>query len=434
MSESKLDQAAAALRDGAPQHALPLLEPLLRLPGPDAWVLAAEACAALGKLDDMGAFLRVAQQRSAQGFASPERAEQLEELGAALELYNGQPRPGPSLAGRLAALAARIPCAPAQDPAQVQALAMHLANLLRSGQQSSIEALLEPRADEVLPGLSAQVRTILAELGAETQEFLPSPEQPDHIFIGGVGRSGTTLFRSMLHAHPRLHCGPEAKLVPIICGQRQQWLQNMKADLQAAGIGEQQVDRAVRAFLSSLLADMAAPGQRVAEKTPHNLLHMAYLGRLFPRARFLHVIRDGRAVVASLLRQRWLDATGKPVWYCADAQSAARYWRELITATRQQVPIVPGRYLELRYEALVEDPERELRRVLAFLGERWDPAVLQHERSSLALSPLESSSAAAARAVNQEALDKWRQQLDKRALNAVLREAGTLLRELCYGD
>jgi 2-polyprenyl-3-methyl-5-hydroxy-6-metoxy-1,4-benzoquinol methylase/tetratricopeptide (TPR) repeat protein len=132
----------------------------------------------------------------------------------------------------------------------------------------------------------------------------------DVIFIGGAGRSGTTLLRTMLDAHPRLHCGPELKLVPVLSQLRAQWLATMGGALRDAGVTPERLDAGVRSFLEALLTGLAPAGTRLAEKTPHNVMHIDLLSRLFPRARFIHLVRDGRAVVASLLRQDWRDHLG----------------------------------------------------------------------------------------------------------------------------
>ena len=154
----------------------------------------------------------------------------------------------------------------------------------------------------------------------------------------------------------------------------------MAADLEAAGIGEQQLDGALRGFIAGLL-EGASPSKthRTIETTPHTLLHMDTLARLYPRARFVHVVRDGRDVVGSLLQRDWIDpGTGEKVWCCQDAQAAAEYWVHVVEAIRQQGERFPDRYLEIRYEDLIEHPEAVMRHVMAFLGERWEPGVIEH--------------------------------------------------------
>jgi len=424
-----LARVEARLSTAAPQDSLKLLEPLLLADTPDAWVLAAKACDGMGAPADVVTFVKQASSRLGAGFDARHRAAVLGELSVAAALYQGRAPLGLGQAGRIADLVARRPSPPPTAMVDKPALDLLITNIIRAGRVELLAALLEPRAEEVLPGIGFALNDLFERLGLDIQD----DGEPDFVFVGGAGRSGTTLFRAMLHAHPRIHCGPEAKLVSTLCRQRSVWQQGMGADLAEAGVTEELLDRSVRAFLETLLRGLAPEGQRVAEKTPHNLLHTAYLGRLFPRARFIHVIRDGRSVAASLVRQAWIDpTTGKPLNYCQDVSHAATYWREIVMGVRQQASAVPGRYLEVRYERLVTEPEVVMREVLAFLGERWDPAVLEHHRSDLSLSSIESSTEAVRAAVNTDAVAKWKKNLSKREQAQVDEIAADLLGELGY--
>ncbi len=248
------------------------------------------------------------------------------------------------------------------------------------------------------------------------------------VFIGGVGRSGTTLLRAMLDAHPRLHCGPEAKLVPLVAGLRERWGRALGRDLEGAGISPELLDAGLRAMLETVLAGRTPAGLRPAEKTPHNVLHIATLARLFPRARFVHVVRDGRAVVASLLEQDWADPeSGRRLAVCQEAEAAARYWVEALLRGRREASAAVGRVLEVRYEELVTAPEAQLQRVLAFLGEEWDDAVLRHEAAGVALPDYEAGSEAAGRPVFTSSLERWRQALSGAQLEQVEAIAGEVL-------
>ena len=253
----------------------------------------------------------------------------------------------------------------------------------------------------------------------------------DFVFIGGAGRSGTTLLRAMLHAHPNLHAGPESKLVPAALATRERWWQTLGPALVDAGGDEALLDASVRALLRTWLRGVAPAGRRVVDKNPHNALHFGLLARLFPRARCIHLIRDGRAVASSLVRHPWLDtATGIPVPYCADLERATAYWVEMVQRGRFAAADAPGRVLEVRYEALVTDPAGTLRAVLDFLGEPWDAAVLHHTDSDVVLPLSESSSAAVAAPVHTRALNAWRTRLSDDEVALVEQIGGAQLRAL----
>ena len=176
----------------------------------------------------------------------------------------------------------------------------------------------------------------------------------DFVFVGGATHDGIPLFRAMLGAHPRIWCPPERKLVPVMAELHATWSGTMSRDLRRAGVDDAVMEAAARAWLTVFLRAGAPAGMRVVDQTPHNVLHAAWLGRIFPRARFLHLIRDG----------------GR------SSDAAARYRATVVDAAREQADAVPGRYLEVRQTDLATAPRATMEQVLAFLGEPWDDAVL----------------------------------------------------------
>lgn len=253
------------------------------------------------------------------------------------------------------------------------------------------------------------------------------------ILIGGVPRSGTTLFRAMLHAHPHLHCGPERKLVaPLVRAQRE-WWQVYGPMLVEANITRAAMDASAGAYLRELLRQSTPPGLRPAEKTPNTLLFLEELGRMLPDARFIQVVRDGRAVAASLVRQDWVDPkNGQKIPYTRDVRAAAEFWLQYLVEVARQIQTVQGRYLEVRYELLVTQPEATLRRVLDFLGEPWDEAVLHHERAGVQLPDTEASSEAVSHGIHTAALSSWQRQLTAGQVATIEAVAGRGLTALGY--
>lgn len=413
--------AAERLVDaGRPSAALALLQEATS--SADVWTLAAQAALALGDRSSADLFSRKALGAA---WADPRRRARLVELRATLHAPASQPRTGSST---LDALLAGLPL---DTPGEVDDadLGAVVDRLLADRDADGFRRLRSRRARDLVPGVLARLDARLADRGAGWVD----DDEPDHVFVGGAGRSGTTLLRAMLGAHPDLWCPPELKLVPLLAEfhARQGAL---AAELREAGVSGEDLDRAGRAWLRVFLEAGAPPGKRVVEKTPHDLLHTAWLGRLFPRALFVHVVRDGRAVASSLVRQRWVDpASGEPVEWCRDLASAARYWASVVTSVRVQAATVPGRYLEVRYEDLVTEPRRTMEALLAFLGERWSDEVLRHERSGVALSPLESSTAAVSRPIEAGAAAAWRGRLSAEERAEVHRAAGPALEAFGYG-
>lgn len=191
------------------------------------------------------------------------------------------------------------------------------------------------------------------------------PSEP--IFVIGSPRSGTTLLRLVLDAHPRISCGEEThflrdleaivgrdwSLVSTYGLDRDWWLDRIRAlygDFQTAVLAR------------------SAKG-RWAEKDPTYTLLLDFIDELFPDACYVHLVRDGHDVVASF-RDRW--------GYVSAARAANTEWARYVGAARalgRRLPV--SRFLELRYERLVADPELEAKRLFAFLGEAWHPGVLE---------------------------------------------------------
>jgi hypothetical protein len=125
-------------------------------------------------------------------------------------------------------------------------------------------------------------------------------------------------------------------------------------------------------FLRLVMQSMADQQQvaRWAETTPAHLLHMREIKALIPDALFVHVVRDGRDVAASLARQGWIRPLpfdrGRPVL------AAAAYWDWMVRRGRLAGASLGDDYLEVRYEALVESPRDVLTGLSTFIGQTLD--------------------------------------------------------------
>ena len=231
------------------------------------------------------------------------------------------------------------------------------------------------------------------------RRMLGSPPGAPAPFVVGVGRSGTTLLRLMLDAHPDMAIPPETHFLPMMIDgfarlrvTPDRIMETIEGAPQSgfpeSGVpAEALVDRlreikppnapdSIRAFYG-LYAERAGK-PRWGDKTPRYVTSMAKLARAIPEARFVHMIRDGRDVALSTNR-RLVELRGsRPV----PAERMAKRWRHRILSARR-VEQVKGRYMEIRYEDLVRDTEPGLRRVCEFTELGWDPVMLSyHERAS----------------------------------------------------
>lgn len=210
------------------------------------------------------------------------------------------------------------------------------------------------------------------------------------VFIVGVGRSGTTLLMSMLAAHPELALPPET-----------QWVRRYLAtgELESlpswdAAVARITSDPAFDAWnlevREALGTDPPPPGRaraahafdrlwaawartqgasRFGEKDPRSIEYLHLLHRHWPAAWVVHIHRDPRDVLASKKKAAW--SRDQPVLRHVFAG------RVQATLGRRHGPRLFGdRYLEVQYERLLEDPERELTRLCRGLQLTYDPAML----------------------------------------------------------
>jgi hypothetical protein len=212
-------------------------------------------------------------------------------------------------------------------------------------------------------------------------------------FIVGVGRSGTTLLRMMLDAHPELAIPPETHFInpfiqssgrlrfsptvasrTIVKDERRRWndFGLDEADLLARfqAVKPFNTTDALRAFYELYAAKHDKP--RWGDKTPDYIRKMRKIQKTLPEARFIHVIRDGRD--AGLSQNSRIAKRGKqPV----PPREMARRWRKRIVKSRDDSKEVEH-YLEVRYEDLVGDTEAVLRRVCEHVEIDFDPVLLRY--------------------------------------------------------
>ena len=283
---------------------------------------------------------------------------------------------------------------------------------------------------------------------------LPAP------FIVGVNRSGTTLLRMMLDAHPQLTIPPETHFLPelievadagkptpeallaTITSQREwgdfglteeELLERFRAlDPLAAG-------GALRAFYEAYAERVGKP--RWGEKTPIYVKSMRKIESALPEARFVHVIRDGRDVALSIRDRATKEHT---------IEAIADRWVRRITRAREQAKRL-AHYREIRYESLILDTEPTLREILDFYELPWDDAVLdyhQHsadrleemkrelpddgKRTTLSVERRMATHARTTEKPDPRRVSRWRESMDPADRQLFESIAGPLLTELGY--
>lgn len=235
-------------------------------------------------------------------------------------------------------------------------------------------------------------------------ESLPAIERP--IIILSAPRAGSTLlFETLAQAAGLFTIGDEShELIESIDSLRPGGGTVDSNRLVAADATPSLVQELRRRFASALrdrdgrIPDGASP-VRMLEKTPKNTLRIPFLLRVFPDALFVFLHRDPRASLSSMMQAwrsgRWVTYRRLPGWdgdwslLLPPAYSELRghdleeivatQWRvsnETVLSDLESLP--PDRWTTVRYESLIENPRREIERLLAFAGLQMDAGLADY--------------------------------------------------------
>ncbi len=239
----------------------------------------------------------------------------------------------------------------------------------RFGQEAStasLKAELRQRVEEL-----RALRSELAALrqASKTQVDDGPDDRSRGVFVIGCPRSGTSVFSWALAQHPNFWTSAESDYLLELFGgghlhgvykrafERKDggWLKK-----QNVGFAEfaEKLGMGIEALYTS-----RAKGCRWIDATPGYTLMIAEVMRLFPAASLLHIVRDGRAVVNSMV------SSGFETDWASDFEAACQTWVHYAELGHEAAGAHPQRMLEVRHDELAAQPQRELGRVFEFLGE-----------------------------------------------------------------
>lgn len=171
----------------------------------------------------------------------------------------------------------------------------------------------------------------------------------------------------------------------------------------------------VRDLCDTVFGEFARDGQtHASERTPWHVYHLPLIAEVYPDASFVHIIRDGRDAVRSIVAQPWGPDNVK---------EAAEEWRSSVTAGLDAAPVLGDRLLEVRYEDMLADPRGGITRIYA-----------HHGLEGGMEEALEAAGAEAniGRQDSRVGAGKWREAWGRRELRDFDKVAGDLLGELGY--
>ena len=261
------------------------------------------------------------------------------------------------------------------------------------------------------------------------------------VFVVGMNGSGTTMLLDCLGRHPNLYAFPrETRLIPYLMSRvktfgdlqieanyRRLWDEVREVTVFRQENGGSPVPipqdwlngpRSLATVLDEVFSYFAsgAGKRRWCEKTPQHVQHLLALAELFPAAKFIHVIRDGRDCAASFQR-RWRRQPELTIFR----------WKKVVAIGRTQGrQLGVGRYFEIRYEDLTAVPEDSLRDICKFLELSFDPAVLDSTQPYL-----QAAGDGGSRGLQQNS-GKWRTYFSPRMQRRLETIAGRTLAECGY--
>ncbi|HVY55495.1 MAG TPA: sulfotransferase [Thermodesulfobacteriota bacterium] len=261
------------------------------------------------------------------------------------------------------------------------------------------------------------------------------------IFIVGCPRSGTKLIRDLLRSHPNITFPHESQFIPrfyrlygdptddkdvvrlarVILGLY--WIKAFGLSLSPDSFaGCRSYGEVVSRVFGEWAAKEGKP--RWGDKTPQYVTDIPALVEIFPSCKIIHIYRDGRDVAMSYIKE-WFGS--------ANVYSAAAVWKRMVTKGRFDGACAgPDRYMEVRYETLLDRPRETMEEVSEFIGEPFDEAMLAPSFIDSGLNLSKPGGYGTKTVILGSNQGKWRNEMplgDRAVFESV---AGDLLAELGY--
>ena len=193
------------------------------------------------------------------------------------------------------------------------------------------------------------------------------------IFVGGTLKSGTTLMRALLDSHPLIRCSEETQIIKKLISMRLMWARTPDDSNRyiEAGIDSKLIDLSLSSFIVELMVKHGKAARNLCYKDTGLFEYAPIMRKLFPNAKFLLMIRDGRAVTHTLIKAR----------IQTDPKATLGQWNQTVSAAYDLcLKFGSSTCLPVFYERLAMHPEETMRGVFKFIGIPYSERVLRHDR------------------------------------------------------
>lgn len=227
---------------------------------------------------------------------------------------------------------------------------------------------------------------------------------PDPIFILGMPRSGSTLIEQILASHSAIEGTMELPDIPAMAlgagrdfgGHGSSWVAAV------AAMDDAKLKQLGANFLTKTAVQRKTSKPYYIDKLPNNWLYIAFIMLILPNAKIIDARRHPLDCCFSNFRQHF--AKGQAFSY--DLESMGRYYADYVRLMAHIDKVQPGRVHRVIHEALIDDPETEVRALLRFLGQPFEPQCLEFHKNDRAVRT--ASSEQVRRPINRDGMEQWR--------------------------
>lgn len=264
------------------------------------------------------------------------------------------------------------------------------------------------------------------------------------IFIGGCDRSGTTMLGSILGNSAGTVTTPESQFIidslhhnyVSLEKKINQNIINFIENHWRFKLWEMEIEKIPIKELENLTFDMlitklvesysqkehgTTPNYWI-DHTPSNMKYALRLLEIFPKAKFVHIIRDGRGITSSFKSLNWGPSTAK---------YSSKYWTERVSYGLALEKKFPDKVISVKYEKILASPTEEINRICGFLGLEFSEEMLKDQKFSVPNYTKEQH-ALVGKPVNTKNIDSWENKLSNKEIKIFEYLTGDLLEILEY--